>query len=161
MGEEDRDAKLTFTPCLNSASALCPIFTSRDMRPLPLLGTLFDSDLCRVGLRTSPPTLVPIPLSVETMLARGLFCTASLELGGGGRGVLRAVLLLLAVRPLLGRVRESPRAEPGGILGMSTLVGMPTCGTTLSGEKVSREGAWKPSIFSKLSFCKMKEDSDN
>lgn len=103
---------------------------------------LLEPSLRRGGLCTSPPTLVPIPLSVEMMLALGLFtpvpCGGE---GGGGREVLRTDEL--ATRPLLGSVRESQdRGEVVfGTEGVSTLVGVATLEPMFSSEKVLWEGA--------------------
>lgn len=131
--------------------------------PLPLLGVLLDPHLRSGGLCTSPPTLVPIPLSVEMMLARGLSTPDTGETGGGGSDVFSTdeVLPAVAILPLLGSVRESIlRGEWAlGTDGASTLVGNTTLEPTLSGLKALREGVWKPSIFSRLSFCSTKKQS--
>lgn len=137
--------------------------------PLPLLGMLVDPLFRSGGLRTSPPTLVPIPLSVEMMLARGLSTPVPCEQGGGGGGscVFSTDFLPpdVASRPRLGRVRESPplgdmvREFPPlgdvvlGTDGESTLVGKVILEPTLSGLKALRVGVWKPLILSRLSFC--------
>ena len=80
-----------------------------------------------------------MPLSVEMILARGLFMPDppwGVGEGGGGSAVFSTVELPLpaARRPLLGSVRESPR-DILGADGASTLVGKTALEPTLSGLK--------------------------
>ena len=109
------------------------------------------------GRWTSAPALTPRPLSVEMMLALGLFtCVwgaggAGAGPGGGGSDVLSTEELVF---PFPGRLRVSPLGEGVlGIEGTSTLVGGITFDPTLSMEKAFWVGTWNPSIFSRLSFC--------
>lgn len=125
--------------------------------PLPLLGTLLVPLRRREeaeDLRTSPPALVPIPLSVEITLSLGLLIPevvllAAEAAGVGGRMVFSTEEPPVADLPLPGRVRELDFGKEGG----SILVGMVMREPTLSGLKAVGEGDWKPAIFSKLSFC--------